>query len=114
MPKALGSHDALTERIKHWGDRFALPTTIVLEAGLDEKFHESIPQSVLVMRVPDSLNTADWATQDKPAIELNCSPDDVAFFQTTSSSTGDHKAVVVSHGNVISNVRGIKAAVNHD
>ena len=30
MPKALGSHEALGERIKHWGSRFALTSTLVI------------------------------------------------------------------------------------
>jgi len=111
-PKALGSHDALSERIKHWGERFALPTTLILEDGLEEKFHESIPNAVNVMRVPDSQHAADWDSQDAPAISIDCASNDIAFFQTTSSSTGDHKAVVVSHGNILANVRGIKAAVD--
>ncbi len=112
MPKALGSHEALSERIKHWGLRFALPVTLVLESGLNEKFHESIPSDVNVIQVPDSLDASDWPVRDTPAIDSPCGPDDIAFFQTTSSSTGDHKAVVISHGNIIANVRGIKAAVN--
>ena len=35
MPKALGSHDALTQRIQHWSTRFQLPAALVLEEGLD-------------------------------------------------------------------------------
>ncbi len=45
---------------------------------------------------------------------VNLQPADIAFFQTTSSSTGDHKAVAIAHGNVLSNVHGIKAAVDMD
>lgn len=116
MPKALGSHDALSERIKHWGLRFALPTTLVLESGLEEKFHDAIPEDVNVIRVADSVGAdtsiADWPQRDTPAVDLSVTTEDIAFFQTTSSSTGDHKAVVISHGNILANVRGIKAAVD--
>ena len=116
MPKALGSHDALSERIKHWGLRFELPTTLVLENGIEEKFHQAIPTAVNVVRVADTVGTdaaaADWPQRDTPALDLAATAEDIAFFQTTSSSTGDHKAVVISHGNILANVRGIKAAVN--
>ena len=112
MPKALGSHDALTQRIQHWSSRFELPTALVLEDGLEETFHSDIPSSVAVIRVPNSMDQSHWDTQKLPAIETAVQSNDVAFLQTTSSSTGDHKAVVVSHGNVLSNVTGIKAAVN--
>jgi len=112
MPKALGSHDALSERIKHWGLRFATTTTLVLETGLEEKFHEVIPDAVNVVRVPDQPDSSDWTQQDSPAVTVECDDGDIAFFQTTSSSTGDHKAVAISHSNVLSNVRGIRAAVD--
>jgi len=91
MPKALGSHEALSERIRHWGLRFALPTTLVLESGIDEKFHDAIPEGVNVIRVADSIgadaSAADWPQRDTPAVALSITTEDIAFFQTTSSST---------------------------
>ena len=112
MPKALGSHDALTQRIQHWSTRFQLPAALVLEEGLDEKFHSDIPGSVAVLRVPDSMDESGWASQGSPAADIAPLANDVAFLQTTSSSTGDHKAVAISHDNVLSNVTGIKEAVS--
>ncbi len=111
MPKALGSHEALTQRIQHWSGRFQLPTALVLEEGLDEKFHSDIPDSVEVFRVPDTMDESGWNLRDSPATDSRPLAGDIAFFQTTSSSTGDHKAVAISHGNVLHNVTGIKTAV---
>ena len=112
MPKALGSHEALTQRIQHWSGRFNLATALVLEEGLEETFHSEVPKSVSVIRVPGTMDEADWETQQTPAAQSSLQASDVAFLQTTSSSTGDHKAVAISHGNILSNVTGIKAAVN--
>ncbi|NNC99341.1 MAG: AMP-binding protein, partial [Gammaproteobacteria bacterium] len=111
MPLSLGSHQALSERIVHWGFAFEQPALLVLEQGLTEKFHDDIPAEIKVIRVSDNPQ-GEWATADAPPFK-DFQPDaaDVAFFQTTSSSTGDHKAVAISHGNIIANVLGIRRSV---
>ena len=116
MPLALGSHKALSERIQHWGYAFNEPALLVLEEGLVEKFHEDIPDDIKVLRVKDdpSEDSGEWQQQALPASNYLPTKDDIAFFQTTSSSTGDHKAVSISHENIIANVTGIKQASNMD
>jgi acyl-CoA synthetase (AMP-forming)/AMP-acid ligase II len=111
MPRALGSSQALLERINHWGLKFDRPAILVLEEGVKEKFHEEIPAQIPVIRLSDSP-LGHWDLLPGPAVEQSPGRDDVAFFQTTSSSTGDHKAVAISHGNILSNVSGIRAAVD--
>lgn len=109
MPLSLGSHQALTERIQHWGFAFATPGILVLEEGLDEKFHHEIPDGIAVTRLSDDP-ASDAPTRATPASDYRPTDKDIAFFQTTSSSTGDHKAVSISHQNIIANVTGIKSA----
>ncbi len=109
MPLSLGSHEALSERIKHWGFGFDEPAMLVLEEGLTEKFHDDIPTEIKTVRLSDDPS-GDWQELESPAADHQPEPGDIAFFQTTSSSTGDHKAVSISHGNIIANVYGIKSA----
>ena len=111
MPLSLGSHEALSERIKHWGFAFENPAMLVLEEGLTEKFHDHIPQEIHVVRISDNPE-GEWDTLDSSANGHSPTKDDIAFFQTTSSSTGDHKAVSISHQNIIANVFGIRKAQN--
>lgn len=111
MPLSLGSHEALSYRIKHWGFAFDSPALLVLEEGLQEKFHDEIPQEINVIRTNDDPNS-DYDTRDSSANNHQPAANDIAFFQTTSSSTGDHKAVSISHHNIISNVTGIRHAVD--
>jgi acyl-CoA synthetase (AMP-forming)/AMP-acid ligase II len=111
MPLSLGSHKALTERIRHWGFAFELPALLVLEENLSEKFHDHIPAEIQQMRISDDPQ-GHWDVLLKPSVEHDPLPDDVAFFQTTSSSTGDHKAVAISHRNILANVTGIRKAQN--
>ena len=111
MPLSLGSHEALSERIKHWGFAFGDPAMLVLEEGLTEKFHDHIPEQIQVIRLSDNP-AGDWAERTSSANDHTPTKDDIAFFQTTSSSTGDHKAVSISHENIIANVEGIRKAQN--
>lgn len=113
MPRALGSHEALVERVRHWGGRFDKPAVLVIEEDIREKFHDEIPRDLTLIRLGESP-LGDWDQLQVPALERNPVSDDVAFFQTTSSSTGDHKAVAISHGNILANVYGIRAAVEMD
>ncbi len=110
MPKALGSHDALVERIHHWSTRFARPPALVLERGLTEKFHDEVPAGTHILRLGDAPQEQCPAL-DRSAATITTSADDVAFYQTTSSSTGDHKAVAITHGNILANVSAIKTTV---
>ncbi|MDJ0957139.1 MAG: AMP-binding protein [Arenicellales bacterium] len=113
MPRALGSHQALVERINYWGFKFSRPSVLVLEEDLQEKFHQSIPEELATIRLSDSP-LGNWESLERPAEDHIPDSEDIAFFQTTSSSTGDHKAVAISHCNILSNVNGIKAAVGMD
>jgi len=111
MPLSLGSHEALSERIKHWGFAFENPAMLILEEGLTEKFHDHIPDDIQVIRLSDDP-LGEWAESDSSANGHSPVERDVAFYQTTSSSTGDHKAVAISHQNIIANVQGIRKAQN--
>lgn len=113
MPLSLGSHEALSERICHWGFAFDEPALLILEEGLSEKFHDEIPEEIYTIRLSDDP-LGDWEQQELPASLYIPVTDSIAFFQTTSSSTGDHKAVSISHQNIIANVAGIRRASNMD
>ena len=111
MPLSLGSHEALSYRIKHWGFAFDEPALLVLEENLEEKFHQDIPAEISVVRLSDDP-AGEWPTLSNSANDHQPAASDIAFFQTTSSSTGDHKAVAISHNNIISNITGIRNAVD--
>ncbi len=63
-------------------------------------------QSLQQVLMPDDLAGGDAAFTPLPA-----KPGDIAFLQYTSGSTGNPKGVVLTHANLVTNIRGMAEAV---
>jgi acyl-CoA synthetase (AMP-forming)/AMP-acid ligase II len=60
---------------------------------------------------PSSLIEVDWSTlPSTPFVPRDVDPDEVAYLQYTSGSTRAPKGVMITHGNVVSNLTGIAYA----
>jgi acyl carrier protein len=65
-------------------------------------------ESLRTIMVPEELS----GPSDKQFVPFHCQPGDMGFLQYTSGSTGNPKGVVLSHANLMANVRAMGAAVN--
>eukprot|EP00050_Salpingoeca_kvevrii_P005214 m.274316 g.274316 ORF g.274316 m.274316 type:complete len:1484 (+) comp11091_c1_seq2:214-4665(+) len=81
---------------------------LVLKAKVARKTSHAWP-SGLTWAVTDTLPLRSAAQHFAPA---SVAPDDPAFVQFTSGSTGDPKGVVITHANIIANMNHIKRAVD--
>jgi 1-acyl-sn-glycerol-3-phosphate acyltransferase len=69
---------------------------------------------LLRTQVPSLHHIVDWAELDNaasPPPSLARKGEDIAFLQYTSGSTGDPKGVVLSHANLLANIRAMGDAV---
>lgn len=88
------------------GDRIGHVTARLLVVG--EQFAE-VPKAGL--SVP-TLGLGDlWAAPDSPSPDVAIAPDDIAFLQFTSGSTGRSRAVTLTHRQMLGNVASINAAL---
>jgi acyl carrier protein len=81
------------------------------EAKLVARFLEAEVESLRVVVTPREL--ADEGTGGE-FIESALTPEDVAFIQYTSGSTGNPKGVVLTHANLLANIRAWGRAVRFD
>lgn len=88
----------------------ALTNTVTL-AGLRRRsggYSETLTLDFIATdREDEDAEAADWTEPD-------IGPDTLALLQYTSGSTGTPKGVMISHGNILSNMTAIRAAMDHD
>lgn len=78
-------------------------------------FDEALPAGRLIRDHAPSLQgvvtSGDLARSDGPACNAAARPEDLALLQFTSGSTADPKGVMLTHANILANVRALSEAI---
>jgi len=102
-----GRHLARLRSILTDAEPSVILTTQALCARLSQDSAIGLERTWIATDGLDSSCAGDWR-----AVQIE--PDQIAFLQYTSGSTGDPRGVMVSHGNLIANEALIKESFHHD
>lgn len=113
VPLAVGISDEHRHKLLRIAKRLRNPFLYTDRRNLDRigAFAESVGESAVFAALKQRAIIADEITDfSKPGQLARPSPDDVAFIQFSSGSTSDPKGIVLTHRNVVANLRGATAA----
>ncbi|MBI2965492.1 MAG: AMP-binding protein [Chloroflexi bacterium] len=82
------------------------PRLIIASKALGESAKRLAPDAILIEDLPGLAGEAGY-----PAVEHELRPWDMAELMFTSGTTGEPKGVVLTHGNIVANVRAAALAV---
>ncbi|PEQ83427.1 AMP-binding protein [Bacillus cereus] len=108
--KALSGDDDLIKRISYWANnKFSDETFVLIENQNMYEAIDSLDKHLKVIHLPNLECLKKIRVRP---INYKSSPNDIAYLQMTSASTGQGKAVVISHRNIVANVKGIHDGLN--
>jgi acyl-CoA synthetase (AMP-forming)/AMP-acid ligase II/acyl carrier protein len=113
VPLAVGISDEHRHKLLRIAKRLRNPFLYTDRRNLERigAFAESVGESAVFAALKQRAIIADEITDfSKPGQLAHPSPDDVAFIQFSSGSTSDPKGIVLTHRNVVANLRGATAA----
>lgn len=111
LPRAGGSLTQLSEIVEDTSTRIVLTTNAAhgrIQRALNSGVENSVTHSLIWLPSDDTNPAIAQGLRSQPV-----DPDAIAYLQYTSGSTSNRKGVMVSHGNVIENLRGIERSFQH-